>query len=150
MAQLRQLEGTMRMLDLATLEQLEIYKCSLCGTVTEILSPEGIELTCCGRPMMNEHENYSTPKDTVHEFILSRSPDGLRFSVGCPLHPMDGEHRILWAEIVTEGRTARTFFAPGNFPGASFHTNSATAHVRAYCSEHGLWRSKDIRLDQVG
>ena len=79
---------------LAVLGQLEIYRCSLCGTLTEILGPQGLELVCCGRSMTREEENTAKPHATAHLISVQTVADGIQVTVGQPRHPMTREHQI--------------------------------------------------------
>ena len=135
---------------LPVLEQLEIYRCSLCGTLTEILGPQGLELVCCGRSMTREEENTAKPHATAHSISVKTAADGLQVTVGRPPHSMTRGHQILWIEVVAEERIARRFFQPGELPEAVFQIAASKAYVRAYCNKHGLWRSPEYRLKVAG
>jgi len=135
----------MGVLKLATFCELDAYKCSVCGTLVQILDPRGMELVCCGRPMAREAECAAVRQRSVHRIEVEKMPGGLRVRIGRPLHPMTPEHRILWIEAITGGMEVRRFLRPGNPPEATFRIAAEGLCVRAYCSRHGLWRSPESR-----
>ena len=60
--------------------RLEIRRCSLCGTVTEILGANGVDLVCCGRSMVREETNVAGRNDDAHAIVVTETPRGLRVS----------------------------------------------------------------------
>ena len=46
--------------------RLEIYKCSVCGNVVEVIFAGGGELVCCGKPMILQIENTVDASKAKH------------------------------------------------------------------------------------
>ena len=52
-------------------ERLQIYKCSVCGNIVEVLHVGGGELVCCGKPMVLQVEKTA---DQGKEKLLRLDP----------------------------------------------------------------------------
>src|SRR3989339_442152 len=95
-------------------ERLQVYKCSVCGNIVEVVHVGGGELVCCGKPMILQVENTV---DAAKE-----------------------KHYIEWIELIADGRAYREFLKPGDKPEAEFCILATTVSAREYCNLHGLWR----------
>lgn len=133
-----------------TKEKGEIFKCSVCGNIVEVLHVGGGELVCCGKKMEKIVEQTQDPKlGEKHVPIIEKLPpsecktqDGYLIKVGETLHPMTKEHYIEWIEIVTvDGKHGKKYLKPGEKPEVKFHTRSKILYSRAYCNLHELWKS---------
>lgn len=128
----------------------QIYKCSVCGNVVEVLHTGVGELVCCGKPMdlMNpksEDEGSEKHLPVVEELPanMCRDKDGFKIKVGEEDHPMDNDHYIEWIEIITaDGKSGKKFLKPGDKPESDFYTRIKVIGARAYCNVHGLWEIK--------
>lgn len=120
----------------------EIYKCTICGNIVEIINVGGGELICCGQPMQLLKENTQEASIEKHIPIIEKTEQGIKIIVGKTLHPMENAHYIEWIEVISEGRSYKKFLKPGDIPEAEFYLdNNNSFFVRAYCNIHGLWKN---------
>jgi superoxide reductase len=125
----------------------QVFKCLICGNITEVLHESGGELICCGQPMQLMAENTVDAAHEKHIPVVEEMPanmcqgkDGVIIKVGAVEHPMTEEHYIEWIEIVTDdGKRGKKFLKPGDKPQVEFYTRKAVVAARAYCNLHGLW-----------
>ena len=135
----------------------EVYKCEVCGNITEVLHTGAGELVCCGQHMVlsvakTKDEGQKKPAvakvmEDKHLPVLKELPadvcqgkDGAIVTVGEVEHPMEEAHYIEWIEIIAEdGKRGKKFLQPGDKPQAEFYTRKKITGARAYCNVHGLW-----------
>lgn len=123
-------------------EQLQVYKCELCGNIVEVLHGGGGELVCCGEPMKLFVENTVDAAKEKHVPVVEKTDKGYKVSVGSVAHPMEEKHYIEWIEVVDEAGVAyRQFLKPGQAPSAVFCVDSPKVTAREYCNLHGLWKA---------
>ena len=122
-------------------QRLQIYKCSVCGIVAEILDSGAGEPVCCGRPMALLGENTVDASKEKHVPVVERVGDGIRVKVGSVAHPMEEKHYIQWIEVTSGGMTYREFLSPGQAPQAFFPITMGEVTVRELCNIHGLWKA---------
>lgn len=126
----------------------QIYKCEICGNITEVLHTGGGELVCCGQPMKLMEEKIQDEGIEKHLPVIEELPanicqgkDGYKIKIGEIEHPMEENHFIEWVEIFTvDGKVGKKFLKPGDSPEVEFHTRSKISSIRAYCNVHGLWK----------
>ena len=114
----------------------EIYRCSICGNIVEVLHEGDGQLVCCGKPMdLQEEKDEEEGKTEKHKPVI----EGSVVKVGSVEHPMTDEHYIEWIEAVGEDdEVSKMFLNPGESPEVDFGFNVKSA--RAYCNIHGLWK----------
>lgn len=117
----------------------EIYRCSTCGGVVEVLHP-GFVMQCCGAPMTLLQGNTTDAVAEKHVPMVEAVQGGFRVTVGCSEHPMQPDHYIEWIELVTPTQVLRQELKPGEKPEVVFHTGAQYVCARAYCNLHGLWK----------
>ncbi|MDP1884532.1 MAG: desulfoferrodoxin [Candidatus Moranbacteria bacterium] len=122
-------------------ELKQIYKCDICGNITEVVHNGVGELVCCGQPMVLQPERHEEEKYEKHRPVVEKVGDGVIVRVGSVPHPMESEHYIEWIEVITEHRVYRKHLEPGMEPEAEFCLEAEHIEVRAYCNVHGLWKS---------
>jgi superoxide reductase len=122
-------------------EQLQVYKCELCGNIVEVLHGGGGELVCCGQPMKLFVENTVDAAKEKHVPVIEKTADGVKVKVGSVAHPMEEKHYIEWVEVIVEGKAYRQFLKPGMAPEASFCVKEGAVVAREYCNLHGLWKA---------
>lgn len=118
----------------------EVYRCSICGGVVEVLH-QGNVMQCCGQPMTLLRENDTDGAREKHVPVVEAVEGGYRVTVGSVEHPMLAEHYIEWIELVTDSHVYRKELNPGEKPEALFLTDARQVFARAYCNLHGLWRN---------
>lgn len=122
----------------------EIYKCTVCGNIVEVLHAAGGEITCCGKPMKKLHAGETDGAAEKHVPVLEKIEGGYVVKVGEIPHPSLPEHFIEFIELigVQTGVVQRCYLKPGEAPQASFKTAETEVIAREYCNLHGLWQSK--------
>ena len=123
-------------------KKLEIYKCSLCGNIVEVLHGGDGELVCCGQPMKHLAESTADAATEKHVPVIEKIDGGYKVTVGSTPHPMEEKHFIEWIELIAEGRAYREFLCPSMTPEAVFKisADADTVTAREHCNVHGLWK----------
>jgi len=119
----------------------QVYKCNVCGNITEMLHTGAGELICCGQPMELKTENTVDAAQEKHVPVVERTDKGVKVSVGSTPHPMEEAHYIEWIEILADGRVYRKNLKPGDEPIAEFCVEAENIEAREYCNLHGLWKA---------
>ena len=119
----------------------QIYKCSICGNIVEVIHASGGELVCCGKPMELLVEKTQDLGFEKHVPVVEKTEQGILVKVGSIPHPMEEAHYIGWIEIIADGKYCRKFLKPGDKPEALFEISAKEVVVREYCNIHGLWKS---------
>lgn len=122
--------------------QKQIYKCAICGNITEVLHTGVGELVCCGQPMNLMTEKTEDKGKEKHVPVIEKTENGIKVKVGSIEHPMDENHYIEWIEVSFDGKTCKKFLKPGDRPEAEFDIKSKNVKAREYCSVHGSWKTK--------
>ncbi len=117
----------------------EIYRCSVCGNMVEVLDAAAGTMVCCGKPMTLLEGNTQDASHEKHVPVIERTEGGFIVKVGAAEHPMLAEHYIQWIELHTATEVLRRELHPGEKPEAFFTTSQTPLMVRAYCNLHGLW-----------
>lgn len=126
-------------------KQNQIYKCEICGNITEVLHAGAGELVCCGEAMVLQSEKIADDTGLekhlpVVEKLQDNSSGNIKVKVGKVIHPMEENHYIEWIEIMTiNGEVFRKFLKPEDNPLVEFQIKSEIKMVRSYCNVHGLW-----------
>ena len=121
-------------------ELLQVYKCSVCGNIVEVLHAGAGTLVCCGQPMELLKEKTEDLGLEKHVPVIEKTPDGVKVKVGSVPHPMETAHFIEWVEIIADGKVFRQFLKPGMKPEAEFEIKAEKITAREYCNLHGLWK----------
>jgi len=119
----------------------QIYKCTVCGHIVEVLHPGVGQLVCCGKPMESLKEKIQDIGLEKHVPIIEKTANRVRVKVGSIPHPMEEKHYIEWIEIIANGKYCRKFLKPGDKPEAEFEVQAENITAREYCNIHGLWKS---------
>ncbi len=118
----------------------QVYKCNMCGNITEVLHAGAGTLVCCGQPMVLLEENTKDASTEKHVPVIEKIEGGYKVTVGDVLHPMEDDHYIEWIELISENQILRKYLAPGQKPEAVFYTKETDVYAREFCNLHGLWR----------
>jgi superoxide reductase len=123
------------------MEQGQIFKCSICGNIVELLHVGGGQLVCCGQPMDLQKENTVDASLEKHVPVVEDKGGEWLVKIGAIAHPMEEAHYIEWVEIKTANGVCKKYFRPGETP--EIKVNEKVLSARAYCNIHGLWKSKE-------
>jgi len=126
---------------MAVKQRGEVYKCSVCGNIVEVLYVGGGTLVCCGKPMELQVENTVDASKEKHVPVIEQTSDGILVKVGSVEHPMEEKHYIMWIELNVDGKVYKQFLKPGDKPQALFKVDGKVLYAREYCNLHGLWKS---------
>jgi superoxide reductase len=122
-------------------EQLQVYKCDVCGNIVEVMHAGAGELVCCGQSMKLFKENTVDAAKEKHVPVVEKTADGFKVKVGSVAHPMEEKHWIEWVELIVDGKVYRQFLKPGQAPEATFCIKADKVTAREYCNLHGLWKA---------
>ncbi|MBN2689762.1 MAG: desulfoferrodoxin [Gammaproteobacteria bacterium] len=121
----------------------DIYKCSVCGNIVQLIHVGGGNLSCCEKAMQKLEEQTADSSTEKHVPIINKVENGYEVVVGSTLHPMTEEHHIEWIELIADGKSYRQYLKPGDQPKAFFQLEKAEKLIaREYCNIHGLWRGE--------
>jgi superoxide reductase len=120
----------------------EIYFCSLCGNLIEVLSSGAPALVCCKQPMEKVKAKTEDGAVEKHVPFMEDCEGGVKVKIGQnTAHPMTGEHFIKFIEIRTANKVGRAELKPGDAPEAIFHIDAEEiTEIYEYCNVHGLWK----------
>jgi len=121
-------------------EKLEIYKCTVCGNIVEVLHGGDGVLICCGQPMEDMAEKTADQGKEKHVPVIEKISGGYKVKVGSIPHPMEEKHYIEWIELLADGKAYRQFLNPGEAPEAVFNVEAESVSAREHCNIHGLWK----------
>jgi len=121
-------------------ENLQVYKCELCGNIVEVIHASSGQLVCCGQPMVLLAENTTDAATEKHVPVIEKIDGGVKVTVGSVAHPMENDHYIEWIELVVDGKAYRQFLKPGQAPEAVFNVEGSDVTAREYCNLHGHWK----------
>lgn len=121
-------------------EKLQIYKCSVCGNIVEVLHGGAGQLVCCGKPMENLTEKTADVGKEKHVPVVEKVSGGIKVKVSSIPHPTEEKHYIEWIELLADGKAYRQFLNPGETPEAVFNIKADKITAREYCNIHGLWK----------
>ena len=121
-------------------ENLQVYKCELCGNIVEVIHASSGQLVCCGQPMVLLTENTTDAATEKHVPVIEKVDGGVKVIVGSVAHPMENDHYIEWIELVVDGKAYRQFLKPGQAPEAVFNVEGSDITAREYCNLHGHWK----------
>ena len=120
----------------------EIYKCSVCGNIVEVVHAGDGELVCCGQPMELMAEKLQDAGNEKHVPVIEKTATGVKVKIGSIPHPMEDKHYIEWIQIFTDGKVCRKYLKPGGKPEAEFNDKADNAIARELCNVHGLWKTQ--------
>lgn len=126
---------------MAVSARLQIYKCSVCGNIVEVLFVGGGELVCCTKPMVLQAENTTDASKEKHVPVIEKVSDGFKVKIGSVVHPMEDKHYIQWIQVISGEKSYREFLKPGIAPEAVFKLIEGSISAREYCNLHGLWKA---------
>jgi superoxide reductase len=120
----------------------QIYKCNVCGNMVAVTHVGGGTLICCNQDMELMEEKTQDQGQEKHVPVVEKTETGIKVKVGEVAHPMEEGHYIEWVELITEKKSGRKYFKPGDKPEKEFDCDiEGEYRVRAYCNVHGLWKN---------
>ena len=123
-------------------KRAQVYRCTKCSTIVEILVPGRPTLVHCGKPMELLVEQTADKTVEKHVPVIEKVDGGYKVTVGSTPHPMAKAHYIVWVELIADGKIYRQYLEPGDDPVATFRVRAQEVSAREYCNLHGLWKDK--------
>ena len=68
-------------------ERLQVYKCSVCGNMVEVIHEGAGELVCCGEPMVLFVENSVDAAKEKHVPVVEKTGEGVTDAYRSSLAP---------------------------------------------------------------
>lgn len=120
----------------------ELYHCTICGNVVEVVHEGQPALVCCGQPMGKLQAKTEDKGAEKHVPVIEELEKGVEVKVGGIEHPMEEKHYIKFIEVLTKEKVLRVELKPGDTPKAKCCSGKADIlEVREYCTIHGLWKA---------
>ena len=98
----------------------QVYRCTKCSTIVEILEPGRPSLVHCGEPMELLEEQVAPAAENKHVPVIEKVDGGYKVKVGSTAHPMTEDHYIAWIELLADGKVYRQFLNPGDSRGSLY------------------------------
>ena len=119
----------------------ELYKCSICGNVVEVVQQGAPALVCCHQSMEKLEAKTEDAAKEKHVPVIEAFGEGILVKVGSIEHPMEEKHLIRFIEVLTKDQVLKAELLPGQKPAAEFSIKlEDVVEVREYCNLHGLWK----------
>lgn len=118
----------------------EIYTCSSCGNIVQVVHEGGGTLVCCNEDMLLQKERTDDEGKEKHVPVLEQTDNGMKVKIGAVPHPMTKEHHIEWIEMIKEDKAGKHFLDPNGSPETIFPLKEEPKEIRCYCNLHGLWK----------
>jgi len=120
----------------------ELYVCSICGNVVEVVHTGASSLVCCNKPMDKLEAGTKDASLEKHVPVIEETDGGIKVKVGSIAHPMEEKHFIRFIEVLTKDQVLRAELEAGQEPEALFQVKTDdVVEVREYCNIHGLWKA---------
>lgn len=116
------------------------YKCPICGNVIEILNGDVKRVKCCNVNLELLVAGTTDASLEKHVPVYEIDGDEIIVKVGETIHPMEEKHYIMWVSLVVEDRVIKVLLKPGDDPIVRF-PYIKDAIIYEYCNLHGLWKS---------
>lgn len=121
-------------------QQHQIYQCSVCNTVVEVLRPGTEQQEVCHKPVLVPTKTHDVGEEK-HVPVVTKTDTAIHVAVGSVEHPMEASHYIEWIELIGEKKTYRAYLSPGEKPETDFPFITGPYIVRELCTIHGLWET---------
>ncbi|MBR2386757.1 desulfoferrodoxin FeS4 iron-binding domain-containing protein [bacterium] len=125
-------------------KKLELYKCSICGNLIEVVLEGEGELVCCGEIMEQLTSDNHSGSMEAHRPIIESFEDKKTVRIGQTQHPMTEEHHIEFIEVISpdEKYVKRKYLNPEEEAILEFECTCKNGFsAREVCNLHGLWEN---------
>lgn len=121
-------------------EKFEIYRCSICGNLIQVLHPSYGELVCCNQPMKLQTVQHDTNELGEKHMPKIEFKENKKF-VQITAHPMLPEHYIQFIEVYSKDKNSLhlKYFHPLETPEFDISNFGENLEALGYCNIHGLW-----------
>ena len=128
----------------------ELYKCTICGNIVEVVHTGQGELVCCGEPMEKIEVKHEESLIEKHLPVLIKDEsEKYVIRVGEAEHPMTEEHHIMFIEAVSKDKKylKRVYLKPNDKPELDPACKCANLDARELCNIHGLFEAELKKYD---
>lgn len=120
-------------------ENVNFYRCPICGNVIELIEGDINHMMCCGQKMELMVANTQDAAIEKHVPVYEKVEDEIVVKVGEVDHPMEKDHYIMWVAQVNDNQVSRVTLYPEQGISVRFkYIPNST--IYAYCNKHGLWK----------
>lgn len=120
-------------------ENVNFYRCPICGNVIEPIEGDINHMMCCGQKMELMVANTQDAAVEKHVPVYEKVEDEIVVKVGEIDHPMEKDHYIMWVAQVNDNQVSRVTLYPEQGISVRFkYIPNST--IYAYCNKHGLWK----------
>lgn len=120
-------------------ENVNFYRCPICGNVIELIEGDINHIMCCGKKMELMVANTQDAAIEKHVPVYEKVEDEIVVKVGEVDHPMEKDHYIMWVAQVNDNQVSRVTLYPEQGISVRFkYIPNST--IYAYCNKHGLWK----------
>lgn len=120
-------------------ENVNFYRCPICGNVIELIEGDINHMMCCGQKMELMVANTRDAAVEKHVPVYEKVEDEIVVKVGEIDHPMEKDHYIMWVAQVNDNQVSRVTLYPEQGISVRFkYIPNST--IYAYCNKHGLWK----------
>lgn len=120
-------------------ENVNFYRCPICGNVIELIEGDINHMMCCGQKMELMVANTQDAAVEKHVPVYEKVEDEIVVKVGEVEHPMEKDHYIMWVAQVNDNQVSRVTLYPEQGISVRFkYIPNST--IYAYCNKHGLWK----------
>lgn len=127
-------------------QRLELYRCSVCGNLVQVILEGQGELVCCGEPMkLLNAQKEDEGKTEKHVPIFMKDDNGNDIiAVGSTPHPMEENHYIMFIEAISKDKNKLElrYLYPGDEAKFFVKDQDFLDFAYEYCNLHGLWEGK--------
>ncbi len=126
-------------------EKLELYKCSICGNLIQVLLSGVGELVCCNQPMEKLCPKANEENELSEKHIPVIELENDKKFVRLTKHPMIPEHYIQFIEVFTKDKSKvyLKFLNPNEKAELEITNFEEDIEAIEYCNIHGLWRNNN-------
>ena len=116
-------------------ENLNFYRCPICGNIVEFIDGNMDRIICCGKSMIKMIANTTDAVVEKHVPVYERVDNEIVVKVGEVEHPMEEEHYIMWIAQVSKDKVVRVKLHPESKIEVRFPYISDSV-LYAYCNKH--------------
>lgn len=123
--------------------EIKFYKCMHCGNIAIKVVDSGVDLVCCGEPMVELIPDTQDAALEKHVPAVEVKGSKVHVNIGSVDHPMLEEHHIQFICLLTDKGYEIHPLHAGEAPSADFtlDENEKPIAVYEHCNLHGLWKT---------
>ncbi len=122
--------------------QVKFYRCEICGNIAIKVVDSGVDLVCCGQPMVELVADTTDASLEKHVPKVTQEGNHVHVNIGSIDHPMEPEHYIQFICLVKDAGYEIHPLIAGDAPATDFFLGEGEEprEVYEYCNIHGLWK----------